>query len=212
MRELLRQGCGNICIGAPQWGKVLRRSWLIPPMPFALRDKNSRRSCAGTCCSSPLRRDYCVFTPQALWCWPRHEGGCRRCWWSRPFFAVLFAKALGADEVVGISRKASKRQEALELGCDEYIATDDDDGWVTHNTRRFHLIICTVSSDKVRLPFHRFPYLWKSKRRGEEKEQETCQCANNIVRCRCKITSTPCVSMALWCRLEFLKSQCRWEA
>ncbi|QUC21322.1 uncharacterized protein UV8b_05565 [Ustilaginoidea virens] len=46
---------------------------------------------------------------------------------------------------------ASKRQEALELGCDEYIATDDDDGWVTHNTRRFHLIICTVSSDKMPL-------------------------------------------------------------
>ncbi|KAG6007121.1 hypothetical protein E4U21_006305 [Claviceps maximensis] len=66
-------------------------------------------------------------------------------------FAVLFAKALGADEVVGISRKASKRQEALDLGCDDYIATDDDKDWGKHNARRFHLIISTVSSDKMPL-------------------------------------------------------------
>jgi D-arabinose 1-dehydrogenase-like Zn-dependent alcohol dehydrogenase len=64
-------------------------------------------------------------------------------------FAILFAKALGADEVVGISRKASKRQEALDLGCDDYIATDDDKGWAKLNARRFDLIINTISSEKV---------------------------------------------------------------
>ncbi len=67
-------------------------------------------------------------------------------------FAVLFAKALGADEVVGISRKASKRDEALKLGCDDYIATDDDKDWSKKNSRRFDVIISTVSSPKVRLP------------------------------------------------------------
>lgn len=64
-------------------------------------------------------------------------------------FAVLFAKALGADEVVGISRKDSKRQDALDLGCTDYIATDDDKDWQTKNTRRLDLIISTVSSPKV---------------------------------------------------------------
>lgn len=64
-------------------------------------------------------------------------------------FAVLFARALGAEEVVGISRKASKRKEALDLGCTDYIATDDDEDWQVKNTRRFDLIISTVSSEKV---------------------------------------------------------------
>lgn len=64
-------------------------------------------------------------------------------------FAVIFAKAMGADEVVGISRKASKRDEALALGCDDYIATDDDKEWSKHNARRFDVIISTVSSAKM---------------------------------------------------------------
>lgn len=61
-------------------------------------------------------------------------------------FAVLFARALGADEVVGISRKASKRDEAMALGCTGYIATDDDADWSSDNARRFDVIISTVSS------------------------------------------------------------------
>ena len=65
-------------------------------------------------------------------------------------FAVLFAKALGAEEVVGISRKDSKRKDALALGCSEYIATDDDKDWATKNARRFDLIISTAASPKVR--------------------------------------------------------------
>ncbi|KYK56171.1 hypothetical protein DCS_08138 [Drechmeria coniospora] len=61
-------------------------------------------------------------------------------------FAVLFAKALGADEVVGISRRAEKRKDALDLGCDDYIATADDEDWPAKNARRLDLIISTVSS------------------------------------------------------------------
>lgn len=64
-------------------------------------------------------------------------------------FAVIFAKAMGADEVVGISRKASKRDEAMALGCDDYIATEDDKDWSKHNARRFDVIISTVSSAKM---------------------------------------------------------------
>jgi alcohol dehydrogenase (NADP+) len=65
-------------------------------------------------------------------------------------FAVLFAKALGADKVVAISRKASKAEDALKLGADKYIATDDEPDWAEKYKGTLDLIICTVSSPKVR--------------------------------------------------------------
>lgn len=64
-------------------------------------------------------------------------------------FGVLWAKALGADKVVAISRKASKKDEALKLGADSYIATDDDEDWAKANRGSLDLILCTVSSSKV---------------------------------------------------------------
>lgn len=64
-------------------------------------------------------------------------------------FGILFAKALGADRVVAISRKANKREDALKLGADAYIATDDDPDWATHNAQSLDLIISTVSSSKM---------------------------------------------------------------
>lgn len=66
-------------------------------------------------------------------------------------FAVLFAKALGADKVIGISRKADKREDAIKLGADEYIATDDDKDWDKKYSRSVDLIISTVSSGKMPL-------------------------------------------------------------
>ncbi|QGI58027.1 hypothetical protein CEK27_000152 [Fusarium fujikuroi] len=64
-------------------------------------------------------------------------------------FGVLFAKALGADKVIGISRKASKKEEVLALGADAYIATDDDEDWANKNAKTIDLMICTVSSSKM---------------------------------------------------------------
>ncbi len=64
-------------------------------------------------------------------------------------FAVLFAKALGVDKVVGLSRKESKRKECLALGCDDYIATDETPEWSAKYARQFDLIISTVASAKV---------------------------------------------------------------
>ena len=64
-------------------------------------------------------------------------------------FAIMFAKALGADKVVAISRRSNKREDALKLGADQYIATDEDNDWVTENTRSLDLIISTISSSKV---------------------------------------------------------------
>ncbi|KAF2821318.1 GroES-like protein [Ophiobolus disseminans] len=66
-------------------------------------------------------------------------------------FGVLFAKALGADKVVGISRKADKRDDVLKLGADKYISTDEDADWAKHNAQSLDLIVCTVSSEKMPL-------------------------------------------------------------
>ena len=66
-------------------------------------------------------------------------------------FALLFAKALGADEVVGISRKAEKMEDSLKLGADRYIATDDDKDWASANVRTLDIIVSTVSSENFPL-------------------------------------------------------------
>ncbi|RAH45271.1 NAD(P)-dependent alcohol dehydrogenase [Aspergillus aculeatinus CBS 121060] len=64
-------------------------------------------------------------------------------------FGIMFAKALGADKVVAISRKGNKREDALKLGADAYIATDEDSEWAQKNSRSLDLIISTVSSSKM---------------------------------------------------------------
>ncbi|EEU36525.1 uncharacterized protein NECHADRAFT_81206 [Fusarium vanettenii 77-13-4] len=76
-------------------------------------------------------------------------------------FGILFARALGAEKVVGISRKASKRDEVLALGADMYIATDgkDEKNWATENSRTIDLIISTASSPDMPLTdYHKL--LW----------------------------------------------------
>ncbi|KAL2755432.1 hypothetical protein ACRALDRAFT_1064448 [Sodiomyces alcalophilus JCM 7366] len=59
--------------------------------------------------------------------------------------AVLFAKTLGCEKVVAISRSPSKRDDALRMGADDYIATAEDDKWHTKHARSFDLIISTIS-------------------------------------------------------------------
>ncbi|CAK7206656.1 hypothetical protein SEUCBS139899_009460 [Sporothrix eucalyptigena] len=74
-------------------------------------------------------------------------------------FGILFAKALGADKVVALSRKADKRADALELGADLYIATDEDEDWAAKNVRSLDLIISTISSPKM--PLHLYMTMLK---------------------------------------------------
>lgn len=69
-------------------------------------------------------------------------------------YGVIFAKAMGADKVVGISRRASKREEVLSLGAHDYIATEDDDDWVKKHFKSLDLIISTVASSKVSFSKH----------------------------------------------------------
>jgi alcohol dehydrogenase (NADP+) len=78
-------------------------------------------------------------------------------------FGVLWAKALGAKKVVGISRKAEKRDDVLKLGADKYIATDEDEGWAEKNAGTLDLIVCTVSSSKM--PLKKYMQLLSSRGR-----------------------------------------------
>ncbi|KAI1176038.1 zinc-binding dehydrogenase [Nemania sp. FL0916] len=66
-------------------------------------------------------------------------------------FGILFAKALGADKVVGISRRSSKRDDVLKLGADEYIATEDEPNWHKTHARSLDLVINTIGSSGISL-------------------------------------------------------------
>lgn len=78
-------------------------------------------------------------------------------------FGILFAKALGADRVIAFSRKSDKRADALRMGADEYISTDEDMDWGKTHSNTLDLIISTVSSPKMPLQ----QYLMLLKYRGE---------------------------------------------
>jgi len=58
---------------------------------------------------------------------------------------VKFAKAMGAHVTV-LSHSPSKRQAALDLGADDFVATGDPEAFAA-NRARFNLILDTVSAD-----------------------------------------------------------------
>jgi alcohol dehydrogenase (NADP+) len=60
-------------------------------------------------------------------------------------FGVIWAKALGSDKVVAISRSSAKKADALKMGADEFIATGEDKDWAKKNSGSLDLIVCTVS-------------------------------------------------------------------
>ncbi|PWY77100.1 GroES-like protein [Aspergillus heteromorphus CBS 117.55] len=63
---------------------------------------------------------------------------------------VMFAKALGCESVVGISRTGGKEAEVRALGADGFIATAET-GWERKWSRSLDLIICTVDGDDMPL-------------------------------------------------------------
>ena len=63
--------------------------------------------------------------------------------------AILFAKAMGTTSVIGISRKASKKQDTLDLGADDSIATDEDENWGSKWATKFDILISTNGSSNV---------------------------------------------------------------
>lgn len=68
-------------------------------------------------------------------------------------FALLWAKALGCDRVVAISRSSSKRADALgSLGADEFVATGEDAGWEAKHAGTLDIIISTSDSGDMPIP------------------------------------------------------------
>ncbi|KAK5162913.1 uncharacterized protein LTR77_011074 [Saxophila tyrrhenica] len=63
-------------------------------------------------------------------------------------FGLLWAKALGADKLVAISRGTSKKEDAKKLGADDFIATQEE-GWETKNASSLDLIVSTVSGANI---------------------------------------------------------------
>jgi alcohol dehydrogenase (NADP+) len=66
-------------------------------------------------------------------------------------FGILWARALKADFVLGLSRRADKRAYVLKLGADAYVATEEDEGWAKTHANSLDIIVCTVSSPKMPL-------------------------------------------------------------
>jgi len=64
-------------------------------------------------------------------------------------FGILFAKALGAEKVVALSRGTAKKDDMLKLGATDYISTDEDTDWATKHASTLDIIICTVSSPQI---------------------------------------------------------------
>lgn len=65
-------------------------------------------------------------------------------------FGLLWAKALGASEVIAISRSDSKKEDAMKMGATRFIATQEE-GWDKKNARSIDLIVSTVSSPNMPL-------------------------------------------------------------
>jgi D-arabinose 1-dehydrogenase-like Zn-dependent alcohol dehydrogenase len=63
---------------------------------------------------------------------------------------LMFARALGADKVIAISRNSSKKEDALKMGADDLIATEEE-GWNEKHKNSLDIIISTVSSPKLPL-------------------------------------------------------------
>ncbi|KAK7206660.1 chaperonin 10-like protein [Myxozyma melibiosi] len=65
-------------------------------------------------------------------------------------FALLFAKALGADKVYAISRSDAKGADAIAMGAEGIIATQTP-GWNTKYARKFDLIVSTANNSDMPL-------------------------------------------------------------
>ena len=59
-------------------------------------------------------------------------------------FGLLWAKALGADKVVAISRTDAKKEDAFKMGADDFIATAEE-GYEKKYANSLDLIVSTVS-------------------------------------------------------------------
>jgi D-arabinose 1-dehydrogenase-like Zn-dependent alcohol dehydrogenase len=66
-------------------------------------------------------------------------------------FAVQWGKAFGA-KVIGMSHNEKKHDVALELGCDEYLNTNDKEQMAKYKNQLTH-ILCTGSGSDFQCKF-----------------------------------------------------------
>ncbi|CAD6901520.1 unnamed protein product [Tilletia controversa] len=71
-------------------------------------------------------------------------------------FAVVFAKAMGAEKVVVFSHSDSKKELAHQLGATDFVTTSDKDFWKAHK-QSLDLIIVTGSNEDM--PIDSFVYM-----------------------------------------------------
>lgn len=64
---------------------------------------------------------------------------------------MLFAKALGAEKIVAISRTGAKKADAEKMGATAFIATAEDKDWARQHAGTLDLIVSTVSSPNMPL-------------------------------------------------------------
>lgn len=121
-------------------------SFVRCPAHFAIPIPNSIPSelaasmlCAGVTTYSPLKRNGCgpgkTVGVVGL-------GGLGH-------FGVMWAKAMGADKVLVVSRYSNKKEDAIELGADRCIATEEDPNWVRDNKCTLDILLSTISSSKA---------------------------------------------------------------
>ncbi|CEG73001.1 hypothetical protein RMATCC62417_08467 [Rhizopus microsporus] len=61
-------------------------------------------------------------------------------------FAVMFGKALGAN-VIALSSSNRKREDAIKLGCDDYVVTSNDEEMAKYANKLTHIICTGVGED-----------------------------------------------------------------
>lgn len=66
-------------------------------------------------------------------------------------FGILFAKAMGARSVTAISRTATKKGDAMDMGASGFIPTDEEKDWEIKHAKSLDLIVSTVSSPEMPL-------------------------------------------------------------
>ncbi|KAK6453713.1 uncharacterized protein RJT20DRAFT_62679 [Scheffersomyces xylosifermentans] len=62
--------------------------------------------------------------------------------------ALQIAKALGAEDVYAFSRSSAKKEDALKLGANHFIATGEDKEWAKSHQDGFDLILNCANSGK----------------------------------------------------------------
>jgi D-arabinose 1-dehydrogenase-like Zn-dependent alcohol dehydrogenase len=60
--------------------------------------------------------------------------------------AIRFAREMGADYILGLSRRHGKRGDVLALGADDYIATEEEDDWMTKHGNSLDIIVATFGN------------------------------------------------------------------